>query len=287
MSVKPTRNTPETLRRPHRVPFAPMDLGLSGTRALITGGSRGLGKAIARRLGAENVTCVISGRDAEVLDAAAEELRAAGGTVETVEADMRDVTAIEDMVARAADLMGGLDILVNNAARSSGSEPENFFGVSDDLIIEDFTVKFLGYLRAARAAAPHMRAAGWGRILNVGGLAARQPGSISAGARNTAIVHLTASMAAELGRSGVNVNAVHPGLTETESFRDKISKWASDFGMDVGQLEGRMTQQISIGRFVTADEVAAVVTFLVSPLAVAVNGEVIAVGGGSTQAVYY
>jgi NAD(P)-dependent dehydrogenase (short-subunit alcohol dehydrogenase family) len=132
-----------------------------------------------------------------------------------------------------------------------------------------------------------MRSAGWGRILNVGGLAARQPGSISAGARNTAIVHLTASMAAELGRSGVNVNAVHPGLTETESFRDKISNWASDFGMDVGQLEGRMTQQISIGRFVTADEVAAVVTFLVSPLAVAVNGEVIAVGGGSTQAVYY
>ena len=264
-----------------------MDLGLSGKRALITGGSRGLGKAIARRLGAENVTCVISGRDADVLTAAAAELRAAGGTVETVEADMNDVTAIEDMVARAADLMGGLDILVNNAARSSGSEPENFFGVSDDLIIEDFTVKFLGYLRAARAAAPHMRSAGWGRILNVGGLAARQPGSISAGARNTAIVHLTASMAAELGRSGVNVNAVHPGLTETESFRDKISNWASDFGIDVGQLEGRMTQQISIGRFVTADEVAAVVTFLVSPLAVAVNGEVIAVGGGSTQAVYY
>ncbi|HEX5366861.1 MAG TPA: SDR family NAD(P)-dependent oxidoreductase [Acidimicrobiales bacterium] len=264
-----------------------MDLGIDGRRALVTGGSRGIGLAVARRLLVEGATVAVSGRDEGALAAAAAELRrATGGSVVTVAADMADRARIEGMVAEAAAAMGGLEILVNNAARPSGGEPEDLRGIDDDLVVEDFRVKFLGYLRCARAAVPSMEAAGWGRIVNVGGIAARMAGSLSAGARNLAIVHLTRTLAGELGRSGITVNAVHPGLTLTEGVRERLAGWAEAAGVGPEDMAARLAADVAIGRLPVPEDVAAVVAFLASAPASAVTGEVVAVSGGVGGAVH-
>ena len=154
-------------------------------------------------------------------------------------------------------------------------------------MLSDFTVKFLGYLRAARAAVPFMEAAGWGRIVNVGGLAARTAGPISAGARNAGVVHLTRSLSRELGRAGITVNAVHPGLTLTDGVRQRLQRWAEASGLAPEAMAERLAGDIAIGRLPEPDEVAAVVVFLASGAASAVTGEVVAASGGAGAAVHY
>lgn len=265
-----------------------MDLGIAGRRALVTGGSRGIGLAVARALLAEGVAVAIAGRDATALASAAVELRSRGGpALVTVVADLRDRSQVDRMVADAAAALGGLEILVNNAARASGGEPEDLRRIDDDLVLEDFRVKFLGYLRTARAAIPHMEAAGWGRIVNIGGAAARVAGPMSAGARNVAIVHQTRSIARELGRAGITVNAVHPGLTRTPGVQDRLAQAAEAAGVAAAEIEGRAAAGTAIGRLVEPDEVAAAVTFLASVHAAAITGEVLAVAGGAGDGVHY
>lgn len=265
-----------------------MDLGLNRRRALITGGSRGIGKATAAALAAEGVHCVIVARGKADLEASAAEIREkTGAPVHAVVGNTADAAESARIVGLAVDELGGLDILINCAARASGGEPEDFAHVTDELILSDFEEKYLGYLRMTRAAVPHMRETGWGRVVNVSGLAARRAGSLSAGARNVAVVHLTASLARELGKDGITVNAVYPGITVTERLEARLSEGFSKGGPSPQAALEQMAARTPMGRLVTADEVASVATFLSSELAVGINGEVIAVSGGSGDSVYY
>jgi NAD(P)-dependent dehydrogenase (short-subunit alcohol dehydrogenase family) len=265
-----------------------MDLELTGRRALVTGGSRGIGKAIARALMCEGVDCVICGRTEATLHAAAAELAAATGRrAVPIVADTTDPAAITRLVDGTVAALGGLDILVNNAARVSGGRPEDFAHVTDELIRHDFEEKFLGYFRCARAAVPHMRAAGWGRIINISGMAARVAGGISAGARNVAVVHLTRSLALALGSAGITVNAIYPAQTVTETIAERFAARASAEGVSAEELIRQAGARTAIGRLVTAEEIGHVVAFLASPLAAGITGEVIAVTGGTGAAVYY
>ena len=145
----------------------------------------------------------------------------------------------------------------------------------------------LGYLRCIREVVPHMRAGGWGRIVNISGLAARSAGAITGTVRNVAVAALTKNLADELGRDGINVTVVHPGVTVTEKTPEILAMRAERAGVSVAEVERRIGATIGIGRLVTADEVAAVVAFLASPKSVAVNGDAIAVGGGAVGPVYY
>lgn len=256
-----------------------MDLRLAGKRALITGGSRGIGKAIARQLALEGVDCTICSRNEAVLQAAAKELREeTGRNIYAFTADMGNLDSISELVGKAAEAMGGIDILVNNGARVSGGEPEDFNEVSDELILKDFQEKFMGYFRCTRAVAPYMKKNGWGRIINMSGTAARTGGAISAGARNVSVVHLTKTSSMELGKYGINVNAIYPGVTVTETTRDRFPNEEA--------LE-QIAESNAIKRLVKAEDIANVAAFLASPLSVAITGDVITVNGGAGSSVYY
>jgi NAD(P)-dependent dehydrogenase (short-subunit alcohol dehydrogenase family) len=134
-------------------------------------------------------------------------------------------------------------------------------------------LKVVSYLRTARAVAPYLVKNGWGRIINVGGLAIRKTGRPGATLRNVGVAAITKNLADELGPKGINVIAVHPGATRTERTRP--------------EAEQELAQGVSIGRIVDASEVADVVTFLASPRSVAINGDAIPIGGGSLGSIYY
>lgn len=266
-----------------------MDLELRGRRALVTGGSRGIGRAIARALLDEGVRVVIAARDADAVARAAAELaRDSGGEVHGLTVDTRDDAAVDALVERAVAALGGLDIVVNSAARP-GARPAvpGIAGVASDYVLEELNTKLVGYLRVARAAAPHLVAGGWGRIINISGLAARQTGTIPGSVRNVAVAALTKGLADELGPRGVNVTVVHPGATRTERTADTVARRAAADGISTIEAEQALYGGSLIGRIVEAEEVAAIVTFLASPRSVAINGDAIAAGGGSPRAIHY
>jgi NAD(P)-dependent dehydrogenase (short-subunit alcohol dehydrogenase family) len=266
-----------------------MDLELTGKRAIVTGGSRGIGKAIARQLLAEGADVVLAARGEEALQATAAELSAGSkGRVVAVPADTGDDESVRALVKRAVAELGGLEILVNCAAAPGGQGPVPTLAlVTEELFWADMNVKVMGYLRCAREVAPHMRAAGWGRIINISGLAARQSGSMIGSMRNVAVAALSKNLADELGPDGINVTVVHPGLTRTEKTPAVVAARAQASGLSAEAVETQMAQGNSSRRLITAEEVAYVVAFLASPKSVAINGDTIAAGGGVGRAIHY
>ena len=266
-----------------------MDLQLEGKRALVTGGSKGIGRAIALQLAREGVDVVIAARNQADLATAARELAAeTGRKVVGIAVDTKSDASVKALVDGAVAALGGIDILVNAAAQAGGqAPPPELAQVTDSVFWDDVDVKVMGYLRTAREAAPHMIAAGWGRIINVSGLAARSTGSIVGSMRNVAVAALTKNLADELGPKGINVTVVHPGLTRTEKTAPLIAARAAAAGASEAEIEQRMAANILIGRMVDAAEVADIVAFLASPRSVAINGDAVACGGGVRGPIHY
>jgi NAD(P)-dependent dehydrogenase (short-subunit alcohol dehydrogenase family) len=267
-----------------------MDLELHGKRALVTGGSRGIGKAIARALAKEGTDVALLARNPDALAATAAELAAeTGRTVVPVLADTTDDAQVAQAVAEAMRrLGGGIDILVNAAAEPGGyAAPPRLGELTGSLFAREMDVKVMGYIRTARAVVPHMQAQRWGRIINISGLAARQTGSTVGSMRNVAVAALTKNLADELGAMGINVNVVHPGLTRTERTAGLLKAQSDSLGIPVEEAERRMAEGNSIKRLVDATEVAHVVAFLASPKSIAINGEAVAVGGGALRSIHY
>jgi len=252
-----------------------MDLQLTGKRAIVTGGSRGIGRVIATELAREGVDVVIAARGREALTQTAREIeKATGRRIIPLTVDTGDTASVDRLVAEAVDKLGGLDILVNNAAVPGGISPATRLAeIVDEQALEDINIKVVGYLRTARAAAPHLVKNGWGRIINIGGLAIHRTGRPVATLRNVGVAAVTKNLADELGPRGINVVAVHPGATRTER-TDPAS-------------EREYAKAVSIGRIVDAQEVAWVVAFLASPKSVSINGDAIAVGGGALGTIHY
>jgi|SRR5579871_4773689 len=265
-----------------------MDLELAGKTAIVTGGSRGIGKAIARELAREGVDVAIVARNADDLKAAAAEVaEATGRRIVPLVADTSDDASVKAMVDQAAAELGHLDILVNCAAQPGGQGPvPKLADVNDDLFWADMNVKVMGYLRCARQVAPHMIGQHWGRIINVSGLAARNTGSIIGSMRNVSVVALTKNLAEELGPQGINVSVIHPGLTRTEKTPGVVAALAQRQGISEADADKRMVNNL-VGRWIDAQDIAYIATFLASPRSVAINGDVIAAGGGARGSIYY
>ena len=261
-----------------------MDLGLQDKHAIVTGGSRGIGKAIARELAREGADVAVVARNQADLEATARELAAeTNRRIVPLAADVTSREQVERMVAEAAEQLGGLHILVNSGSAPGGSATATgpIETVVDEDLIEDFNVKYVGALRCSRAVIPFMKNAGWGRIINISG-----------GARNAGLVHMTKTLAVQLGRHGITVNCIHPGTTRTERTPSLLAARATQLGVSPEEAEKRdfapdSPRGNSICRMVDASEVAFVAVFLASEKAWAVSGELVAAGGGAGRSVYY
>jgi NAD(P)-dependent dehydrogenase (short-subunit alcohol dehydrogenase family) len=159
--------------------------------------------------------------------------------------------------------------------------------MTDDAFYSDVNIKIMGYVRCAREVAPYMQRQGWGRIISLGGMAARTTGAMITTIRNVAVVSMTKNLADELGPYGINAVAVHPGTTRTEGTAARWAQQAERDGISLEEIERRIAEGNSIHRVIDARDVANVVTFLASPKSVAINGDVIGAAGGVPRMVYY
>src|SRR4029453_13206314 len=257
----------------------PVDLGLKGKKAIITGASRGLGQAIAAELAAEGVDLGRCARNEQALQTAAEEFRSLGGTVHAQVADVTNERDVEDFVARSAQELGGIDILGNNPGRAP---PGVFESLSDEDWQADLDVKLFSMIRFTRHVLPHMRARGGGRIVNINAILGRSPDPklFATSVNRAACISLSKALAIELGPENILVNSVNIGSVLTSNWRNIHEKQAPDVPEDefFRKLAG---EQIPLGRFGRPEEVAAVVAFLVSERATYVTGASIDVAGGA------
>jgi NAD(P)-dependent dehydrogenase (short-subunit alcohol dehydrogenase family) len=201
---------------------------------------------------------------------------------------------VDRTVNEAASQLGGLHILVNSASLPGGSASATgpIEGLDENELLSDFDVKYVGALRCARAAIPHLKEQGWGRIINISGTNARRAGNLSGGARNTSLVHFTKTLAVQLGGFGITVNCIHPGTTRTERTPGLLEARAKQLGITPEEVEAKdfapgSASGNSINRMVDASEIAYVTTFLASDKAWAVTGELIVATGGAGNFVYY
>ncbi|MEU3343168.1 SDR family oxidoreductase [Streptomyces sp. NPDC006668] len=259
-----------------------MDLDLKGKCAVVTGGSRGIGLAVGRALAQEGADVALVGRNAQAAVEQATALAAdTGARVIGIGADTGDDASVAAMAAAAIEQLGGVDVLVNNAAMTNPGV------IAESALEAEINVKVRGYLRCARSFAPGMVERGWGRIINVGGIAARRTGSVTGSVRNIAVAALTKNLADELGPRGVNVTVVHPGATSSDTGTKALAANAESRGLTLEEVKREFSAAISIGRIVTPDEVAAVIAFLASPRSVALNGDPIIASGGAPGPIYY
>jgi NAD(P)-dependent dehydrogenase (short-subunit alcohol dehydrogenase family) len=263
-----------------------MDLGLKGKAALVTGGSKGIGRAVARALAGEGARTMICARDPEALKRAAGEIeKETGAEVLISAADLSELEAVKRVAAEAVTRLGRLDILVNNAGAIKGGD---FLATPDDEWLRGWSLKLLGYIRMAREILPHMQRQGGGRIVNVVGAAARNPATtyMMGGAANAALINFTKALADLGARSNVLVTAVSPGPVKTERWDSLLHQQAAAAGTDPETFAKERAREFPLGRIATPEEVADLVCFLASERASFLTGIAITVDGGITRGVY-
>lgn len=250
-----------------------MDLELSGRSAIVTGASRGLGRAIAAGLAAEGARLTICARGADALEATAAELRAAGAEVVAVAGDVTDAADAERMVRTAVEAYGGVDVLVNNAGGTvrQGDLAEQFRG--------SFDLNVTSALRMMELAKPHLQASGQGAVVNISSIYGRESGGPAQyNATKSAQIAMSKSYALDWIRSGIRVNNVAPGSIAFEG-----GSWGRRLRDEPEVMARFIEQNLPAGRFGRAEELAAAVVFLCSPRASWIVGASLNVDGGQSR----
>ncbi len=255
-----------------------MELGLNGKAAAVSGGSWGIGYAIALGLAQEGVRVAISARGRERLEKAAREItEATGKEVYPIQADLMTTQGCDSFVAQALNQLGRLDILVNNVGGLLSGTVES---LKDESWQEVLDWGLLSHVRCCRAAIPHLEDGG--RIINLSGLSGKQygPGGLTTGVVNSGIIAFSKYLAGELAPRKILVNNVCPGFIFTESWGERIQKIAAEQGKDPEEVKRGFVDRTLLGRWGEPQEIADAVVFLASKRASFITGETIIVGGG-------
>ncbi|MES2030293.1 MAG: SDR family NAD(P)-dependent oxidoreductase [Pseudomonadota bacterium] len=261
-----------------------MDLQLKGKCALVTGGSEGIGKAIAMTLAKEGVNVAICARRMEPLEKTAEEIRNAYGvTVVAISADLTKDADAKNFVEKAAKELGSVDIMINNAGSAPGGVIETLTEADWEQALQ---LKFMGYVRCLRYALPIMVKQGGGRVVNLIGNDGVKPSywEIAPGAANAAGQNMTLSLAGQYGRHNVSFCAVNPGPVRTERWAGLVNAMSRDMKISYEEADKLAPDSIPLGRIAEVEEVANLVVMLASPLVQMANGTMIEIDGGQDKA---
>jgi 3-oxoacyl-[acyl-carrier protein] reductase len=264
-----------------------MDLGIKGKSAIVTGGSRGIGRETARQFLEEGVRVTICGRNAETIERSRAELaKATGGDVHAVVADMKQEDDIARLVESAKQRFGGVDILVNNAGQMYSGR---FAVLNDAGLKEQLETKLFGFMRAIRLVHPMMKAKHWGRIVNLIGGAGKEPDPymFGSGITNSALLNITKSLSTEFGEDGVLVNAVCPGWVDTNLWQRNAQGLAAELQVKSEEEARRLAaRKNSLNRFGRPEELANAIVFLCSERASYITGVSLNLDGGRLKSLW-
>jgi len=254
-----------------------MNLYLANRVALVTGGSQGIGKAIAAKLAEEGASVVIAARGRELLDQVVSEIRSTGGKVHGVMADVSKDEDCTRLIQETIQAFGKIDILINNAGTSATGE---FEAATDEIWQADFDLKLFAAIRLSRLAIPEMKKHQWGRIINVTNIGAKQPAakSMPTTVTRAAGLALTKALSKEYAPHNILVNSICIGLIKAGQHEKKAAK----AGVEIEQLYETMGKNVPLGRVGRAEEVANVAAFLASEAASYVTGSSINLDGGTS-----
>lgn len=264
-----------------------IELGLTGKTAIVTGGSAGIGLAIAKALYSEGVNVVIVARDPGRLDqaiAAIQAIPSQGNKVIAVSADLTQSDSVETVVTVARSTFERIDILINNAGSARAG---SFLDLDAQVFLDAWNLKLLGYIRLVKAVVPGFIEQQDGRIVNIIGGAGRtpRPDFLPGGTTNAALLNFTRGISKELAQHHIRINAISPGSTATERLETLLSQKAAARGTTIEAVKAESLQSIPLGRIAEPEDIAALALFLVSDVAASITGTEILVDGGQTPGV--
>ena len=273
-----------------------MELGLAGKRIIVTGGSRGIGRHIALGFAREGARIAICSRGREAIDATLAELRQLGVVAHGIAADL-DVPEIPaKVIDEAADALGGIDVLINNAS-SNVTGAGSIETMPEATLLQRVVGKGFAAIRCSRAVIPHLKRVGAGRIVFIGGTSARSAlrpsemplggSGMPAGLGNSMLANFARHLSMELAQDKILVNIVHPHLTRTDRYPNLVAKTMELRGVREAEANAALANLLPIGRVIEPEEVADLVVFLCSARASGISGQAVAVDGGAGGNISY
>jgi 3-oxoacyl-[acyl-carrier protein] reductase len=256
---------------------------LDGKTAIVTGASRGIGRSIALHLAKEGARAVLCARNRDALDQVVHDIKSTGGDACFLALDLRIPEAPAQLAAFALEKYRKIDIVVNNAGATKRGEFQN---LTEEDWADGFALKFFGAVRLTRAAWPNLKATS-GSVVNISGIGGRTPGAqfTIGGSVNAAMLSFTKAMAEAGIRDSVQVNAICPGTVRTDRFQTRLANFAKEHGIDAASAESAWVRHEEITRVGEPADVAALVTFVVSPAGQFLQGALIDIDGGATKTI--